>query len=64
MTSACSYTVTVGGYVLGVLNVRESKEFHEHIEVCAQCSREVVELSPVARMLAPLRTAARAAHLN
>ncbi|RSM83841.1 hypothetical protein DMH04_21995 [Kibdelosporangium aridum] len=64
MTSACSYTVTAGGYVLGVLTVRESNDFHDHIEVCSDCRREVVELSPVARMLAPLKTARRSAHLN
>ncbi|MCE7007387.1 hypothetical protein LWC34_31900 [Kibdelosporangium philippinense] len=64
MTSTCSYTVTAGGYVLGVLTVRENKDFHDHVEVCVDCRREVVELSPVARILAPLRTAARSAHLN
>lgn len=64
MSQACSYTVTSGSYVLGVLTVRESNDFHDHIAVCPDCRREVVELSPIARMLSPLRAAVRSAELN
>jgi hypothetical protein len=55
MVHACPFTVTAGSYVLGVLSTRESDEFHQHAEQCPYCHREVLELSPVVSLLAPLK---------
>ena len=55
MVHACPLTVTAGSYVLGVLSPPENNEFHQHTEECPYCEREVLELSPVASFLAPLK---------
>jgi anti-sigma factor RsiW len=55
MVHACPFTITAGSYVLGVLSARETVEFHQHAEQCPYCHREVLELSPVAGFLAPLK---------
>jgi hypothetical protein len=55
MVHACPLTVTAGSYVLGVLSPQETDDFHQHAEECPYCRREVLELSPVASFLAPLK---------
>lgn len=55
MTHVCPYTVTVGAYVLKALCARESLEFRRHAEVCPDCQREITELTPIVRLLEPLR---------
>ncbi|MBP2319761.1 anti-sigma-K factor RskA [Kibdelosporangium banguiense] len=59
MIHSCPYTVTAGSFVLGVLSARERNQFHQHTEECLHCRSEVLELAPVAELLAPLKAEAR-----
>ncbi len=46
----------LGAYVLGQLSVEEAAELERHLDGCAACTAELVELTPVAHALAELRS--------
>ena len=45
----------LGAYVLGQLPPNEVTELEQHLDGCARCTAELVELTPVAHALADLR---------
>jgi hypothetical protein len=57
MTRPCPLSVTVGGYLLGVLDTQDTENFRRHAEDCSCCQREITYLAPVARFLEALKTA-------
>ncbi len=51
VTPPCSRTVDLGAYLVGGMTDRESHDMRVHIDTCAWCSAELVELQPVADLL-------------
>lgn len=56
MTRPCPLSVTVGGYLLGVLDALETENFRRHAGHCSRCRQEISYLTPVARFLAAVKT--------
>jgi hypothetical protein len=48
----CDYTDRDGAYVLGALSTTERREFEEHLDDCADCTRAVRELAGLPGLLA------------
>lgn len=48
---------SLGAYVLGLLPAAEAAALEQHLSGCADCRREVEELSPTASLLAELKAA-------
>ena len=47
----CSRTVELGAYLVGGMTDRESHDMRVHIDTCAWCSAELLQLQPVADLL-------------
>ncbi|WP_158852948.1 zf-HC2 domain-containing protein [Saccharothrix deserti] len=60
-THACPHTITVGGYLLGILLPQERDEFRGHAEACPHCRQAIDELKPSARLLDALKAGTRRA---
>jgi hypothetical protein len=53
----CLHTISVGAFLLGVLEPAEHDAMVRHLRQCAACRAEVVELAPLPGLLNRLRRA-------
>src|SRR5215475_209708 len=47
----CSVTVEIGAYLLGAVSPADRMRIQEHLEDCAICQRDVIDLSSLPGML-------------